>query len=148
MGTVRACGDHHCVGHYGLLLSQDGQEGLRLPRGRVPQLCRFAVKPVGVERLGSGATVLYRAPRRSIPPPLLPGFSRIRSTVMAHPLNSLRGEGIDWHQGPPMGVSPPLPLCRLCPSILAVAGPAHGFPSPALEGLGTEDRNCSLLCVS
>lgn len=89
-----------------------------------------------MERLGSGVTVLYRAPPRSAPPPLLPGSSRFRSTVMAHPLNSLRGEGIDWHQGPPTGVSPPLPLCRLCPSILAIAGPAHVVSKPCTRRPG------------
>lgn len=50
-----------------LLLSQDGQVGLRLPRGHIPQLFRLTVKPIGVERLGSGVTILYRASLLSTP---------------------------------------------------------------------------------
>lgn len=54
LGAAWGHGDHHCVGQYGLLLSQDGQAELRLPRGHVPQLFRFTIKPIGMERLGSG----------------------------------------------------------------------------------------------
>lgn len=67
LGAVWGHGDHHCVGQYGLLLSQDGQAELRLPRGHVPQLFRFTVEPIGMERLGSGVTILYRASLLSTP---------------------------------------------------------------------------------
>ena len=80
---------------------------------------------------GVGDNFIQSLPSLNTPPPLLLGFSRISSTVVAHSLLTLYEEKGLTVPGTTNGCLPSPPLFAiLCPSILTTGGPAHLISKP------------------